>query len=137
MYTLHIYPDVFGGGPQQDVRIKATTALSNGIPMFVTEYGTGSVWPTKTLNEMTLGEMDLWYKYLNQYFISHAAWSMSDIPEIYSAIQGGSTSSDTPPAQVGAIVANSAYFSADGIYVNQQYQHLGILFKLFTKIFTI
>uniref|UniRef100_A0A914CCZ7 Glycoside hydrolase family 5 domain-containing protein n=1 Tax=Acrobeloides nanus TaxID=290746 RepID=A0A914CCZ7_9BILA len=49
MYTLHIYPDVFGGGSQEQVRTKATTAMSNGIPIFVTEYGTGSVWPNETL----------------------------------------------------------------------------------------
>jgi len=130
MYTLHIYQDVFGGVAQEQVRVNATKALSNGIPMFVTEYGTGSVWPNETLE---FGLAELWYKYFNQNFIAHTAWSMSDIPEIYSAIKAGSTSYNTPAAQIGAIVANSAYFSADGIFVNQQYQNLGILFKIFTK----
>jgi endoglucanase len=130
MYTLHIYPDVFGGGPQEEVRTKATTAMSNGIPIFVTEYGTASVWPNITL------ELDLmlpWYKYFKQYFLSHATWSMSDVPELFSAIQGSITNSSTPAAQVGAIVANSAYFTETGIFVNQQFQNLGILFKVFTK----
>uniref|UniRef100_A0A914DX49 C-type lectin domain-containing protein n=1 Tax=Acrobeloides nanus TaxID=290746 RepID=A0A914DX49_9BILA len=129
MYTLHIYPDVFGGEGQEEARVKATTAMSNGIPIFVTEYGTGSVWPNETLE---FGLAELWYKYFNQNFISHAAWSMSDIPEIFSAIKGDSTSSNTPAAQVGAIVANSAYFSADGIFVNQQYQNLGLTNSLST-----
>ena len=130
MYTLHIYPDVFGGGVEEVVRANATTAMSNGIPIFVTEYGTGSVWPNET---MELSEMIPYYEYFNQYFLSHTCWSMSDIPEIYSAIQGGSTNSSTPAAQVGAIVANSAYFTENGIFVNQQHQNQGILFKMFTK----
>ena len=130
MYTLHIYPDVSGGGPQEQVRTKATTAMSNGIPIFVTEYGLASVWPNVTLE---LDLMPAWYKYFNQYFISHATWSMSDVPEAFSAIQGGITTDSTPAAQVGAIVANSAYFTENGIFVNQRHQNQGILFKMFTK----
>ena len=130
MYTLHIYPDVFGGAHQEEIRANATTALSNGIPIFVTEYGTGSVWPNETLE---FDEMTLWYKYFDQYFISHANWDMSDIPGTMSAIKNGSTTSSTPAAQVGAIVANSAYFTENGIFVNQQHQNQGILFKMFTK----
>ena len=57
MYTLHIYQDVFGGGPQEQVRANATTVLSNGIPIFVTEYGTASVWPNETLE---FGLTTLW-----------------------------------------------------------------------------
>ena len=130
MYTLHIYQDVFGGVVQENVRVNATKALSNGIPMFVTEYGTGSVWPNETLE---FDEMTLWYKFFDQYFISHANWDMSDIPGTMSAIKNGSTISSTPAAQVGAIVANSAYFTENGIFVNQQHQNQGILFKMFTK----
>ena len=130
MYTMHIYPDVFGGVVEVQKRANTTTAMSNGIPIFVTEYGTGSVWPNETLE---FDEMTLWYKYFNQYFLSHATWSMSDIPEIFSAIQGGSTNSSTPAAQVAAIVENSAYFTENGIFVNQRHQNQGILFKMFTK----
>jgi len=131
MYTLHIYPDVFGGGVEEVVRANATTAMSNGIPIFVTEYGTGSVWPNETLE---FDEMTLWYKYFDQYFIPHTNWDMSDIPGTMSAIKNGSTISSTPAAQVGAIVANSAYFTENGIFVNQRHQNQGILFKkMFTK----
>jgi hypothetical protein len=126
MYTLHVYQDVFGGIPQETYRAKATTALSNGIPIFVTEYGTGSVWPNETLE---FGLTELWYKYFDQYFISHANWDMSNIPGIMSAIQDGYANSGTPAAQVGAIVANSAYFTENGIFVNQRLQNQGILFK--------
>jgi len=50
-----------------------------------------------------------------------------------SAIKNGSTSWNTPAAQMGAIVGNSAYFTESGIFVNQGFQNLGILFKMFTK----
>jgi endoglucanase len=130
MYTLHIYQDVFGGGLQEQRRAQTTTALSNGIPIFVTEYGTASVWPNETLE---FGLTELWYKYFDQYFISHANWDMSDIPGTMSAIKSGNTVWDTPAAQVGAMVANSAYFTENGIFVNQRLQNQGILFKIFTK----
>jgi hypothetical protein len=104
--------------------------MSNGIPIFVTEYGLASVWPNVTLE---LDLMPAWYKYFNQYFLSHATWSMSNVPELFSAIQGGITTDSTPAAQVGAIVANSAYFTENGIFVNQRHQNQGILFKILTK----
>ena len=126
MYTLHIYPDLSDSDNEQ-IRASATTAFSSGTPIFVTEYGVGRD------STLAFDEMTLWYKYLDQYFISRATWSMCDMPEIFSAITNGSTISSTPAAQVGAIVANSAYFTENGIFVNQQFQNLGILFKMFTK----
>jgi endoglucanase len=129
VYTLHLYMDVFGGVPQEQARAKATTALSNGIPMFVSEYGTASVWPNETLQ---FGQVERWHEFFDQYFISHTNWCMSDIPGTMSTIKAGSTSQKTP-AQIGAIVADSAYFTENGIFVNQRFQNSGTLFQISTK----
>ena len=117
--------DVYGGIPQQTARAQTTAALSNGIPIFVTEFGTSSVWPNATLE---FDETVLWWAYLDQYFISRVNWDMTDIPGMTSAITWGTTSWDTPAAQLGAIVANSAYWTDTGIFVNQRHQNKGIFF---------
>lgn len=69
-YTLHFYAATHGDALRQ----KAQTAINNGLPLFVTEWGTveatadGPVDPEET---------DLWIDFLEQNHISHCNWSVT------------------------------------------------------------
>ena len=69
MYTLHFY----AGSHGQDLRDKAQTALDNGLPIFITEWGTsqdsggGGVYYEET-NE--------WMEFINENGLSWCNWSI-------------------------------------------------------------
>nr|UNG40327.1 glycoside hydrolase family 5 subfamily 2 [Rhagium bifasciatum] len=85
MYTLHFYPvDATGW-----LRDRADNAMRNGLPLFVTEYGTcsgtgdGPVLPQ---------EAQLWWNWLDEHNMSYVNWALSDKQENSSALIPG-----TPP----------------------------------------
>lgn len=82
MYTLHFYAGSHGA----ELRSKAETALNNGAPIFVTEFGTsaasgdGNYSPDATKT---------WIDWMNQKKISWANWSYSDKGEVSGALTSG------------------------------------------------
>ena len=71
MYTLHFYAGTHG----DKLREKAETALSKGLPLFVTEFGTseanggGGTFPDKT---------KIWLSFLKKHNISWINWSVNN-----------------------------------------------------------
>lgn len=83
-YTLHFY----AGTHKQSLRDKASTALSKGLPLFVTEFGTCDASGNGGLD---LNESQTWMNYLNQNKISWANWSLFDKNETASALVPGAS----------------------------------------------
>jgi endoglucanase len=73
-YTLHFYAATHKGG----LRSKASTALNNGIPLFVTEWGTVEANGDGAVD---YGSTDQWMDFLRDNNISHANWSINDKSE--------------------------------------------------------
>jgi len=100
-YTLHFY----AGTHTQYLRNKASTALSSGLPLFVTEWGTCDASGNGGLN---LAESQTWIDFLNQNKLSWASWSLFDKPETASALVPGASTSgnwtDASLTQSGSFV---------------------------------
>uniref|UniRef100_A0A915E9S4 Endoglucanase n=1 Tax=Ditylenchus dipsaci TaxID=166011 RepID=A0A915E9S4_9BILA len=71
MYTLHYY----AGTHKADLRSRAQTAINNGLPIFVTEYGTVNADGNGGVDNSSSTE---WWNFLNQNSISHANWAVED-----------------------------------------------------------
>lgn len=82
-YTLHFY----AASHKEQERGRARTALKNGIPLFVTEWGTVSASGD---GAMDATESDTWLQFLYDNNISHANWSVSDKAEGASILKPGS-----------------------------------------------
>jgi len=76
------------GTHRQSLRNKATAALSNGIPIFVTEWGTCSADGNGNLD---LASTQLWLDFLKENDISDANWAISDKEEACAALRPGSS----------------------------------------------
>lgn len=93
-YTLHFY----AGTHFQYLRNKADTALSRGVALFVTEYGTCDASGDGNLN---LTESKAWTDWMDQKGISSCNWSMNDKAETASAlVAGASTTGPWPDSQL-------------------------------------
>lgn len=93
-YTLHFY----AGTHRQSLRDKAITAMSNGIALFVTEWGTCDASGNGNLD---LTESQIWIDFMNQYSLSWCNWSMNDKAETASAlVTGASTTGPWPDSQL-------------------------------------
>ena len=86
-YTLHFYAASHKG----QERNRAITALKNGIPLFVTEWGTVSASGD---GAMDVAESNTWMQFLYDNNISHANWSISDKAEGASILKPGSNGQD-------------------------------------------
>ncbi len=80
-YTLHFYAGTHTG----DLRDKAQTALNNGIPLFVTEWGTVSANGDGAVAEF---ETNQWMAFLRNNTISHLNWAINDKAEGSSVLIG-------------------------------------------------
>ena len=84
IYALHFY----SGTDTTSLREKLQTARSNGLPIFVSEFGitrntgTGGIYPT---------EANTWIKLLNKYNISYINWSLSNKNEDSALLKPGTT----------------------------------------------
>nr|UNG40351.1 glycoside hydrolase family 5 subfamily 2 [Saperda scalaris] len=87
MYTLHFY----AGTHKQWLRDTATNALNQGIPIFVTEYGTVNADATAPVDE---AESRLWWDWLDEHNISYANWAISDKEEGASALLPNTTGAE-------------------------------------------
>ena len=80
-YTLHFYAGTHG----ESLRNKARTALNNGIPLFVTEWGSVNADGDGGADEASTRE---WMDFLKENNISHLNWSINDLDEGASVIFG-------------------------------------------------
>ena len=83
-YTLHFY----AGSHGQYLRDWATTAINNGIPLFVTEWGSVSASGDGGVNA---GETAAWVDFMKKNNISNANWSLNDKSEGSSALVPGAS----------------------------------------------
>lgn len=81
-YTLHFY----AGTHKQSLRDRAAQAMRDGIAIFVTEWGTVSADGNGGVDT---AETDQWVKFMQDNFISHANWSVSDKNESSGIILSG------------------------------------------------
>lgn len=93
-YTLHFYAGTHQGDYPGSLRDKARKAMANGIPLFVTEWGSvnadgnGGVDETETLR---------WMTFLAENNISHLNWAVNDKQEGASVIKPGTSTSGNWP----------------------------------------
>ena len=90
-YTLHFYAATH----QNTELTRAKTALKNGIPLFVTEWGVSEYSGAGSID---LDYTDTWMEFLYDNNISHANWALNDKavtaqgqPESSSALKAGAS----------------------------------------------
>ncbi len=86
MYALHFYSGTHG----QYLRDKADLAISKGLSLFVTEFGTSSA--TGDGGPYLNPQMDQWMEWMNSRGISWANWSFADKAESSAALAPGACS---------------------------------------------
>ena len=82
MYALHFY----SGTHKEYLREKVDKALSNNLPIFVSEFG---VSDASGNGGVYLDEARIWMKYLNSKNISWVNWSLSDKNETSALLKPG------------------------------------------------
>merc|ERR1712242_300353 len=85
-YTIHFYANTHRG----ELRNKVSAALSNGVAIFATEWGTCSADGN---GQLDLGETQTWLDFFSQHHIGDANWAVSDKSEAWSAMQPGASGS--------------------------------------------
>uniref|UniRef100_A0A915EIN3 Endoglucanase n=1 Tax=Ditylenchus dipsaci TaxID=166011 RepID=A0A915EIN3_9BILA len=114
MYTLHYY----AGSHKADLRTKAQTAINNGLPIFVTEYGTVNANGDGGVDSSSSNE---WWDFLNQNSISHANWAVEDKNEGAAALVAGTpgtlagVSSDSNLTPSGQLVKSVLKAASSGV----------------------
>ncbi|PCK09928.1 MAG: endoglucanase [Alteromonadaceae bacterium] len=98
-YTLHFY----AGTHFDDLRDKARTAMSNGIALFSTEWGTVEASGDGAVNH---GNTDAWMSFLLDNGISHANWAVNDKAEGASLFNSGGSGLTASGNKVFEIVNN-------------------------------
>ena len=83
-YTLHFYAGTHG----QSLRNKASTALSKGIPLFVTEWGSVNA---DGGGAVATAETNSWVSFMKTNNISNANWALNDKAEGASALVTGAS----------------------------------------------
>ncbi|XP_018565006.1 uncharacterized protein LOC108906273 [Anoplophora glabripennis] len=79
MYTLHFYPV----DTKQWLRDRIQNVMNNGLPIFVSEYGTCAGTGNGTVEA---AETQLWWDWLDQNQMSYVNWALSDKDESASAL---------------------------------------------------
>ncbi len=80
VYTLHFYAATH----KEDLRIKAQTAIDNGIPLFVSEFG---ITEASGNGSVDTAEADEWLEFLDENKISYAMWNLSNKDESSALIK--------------------------------------------------
>jgi len=86
VYTIHFYAAYH----RSELRQKALQALSKGVALFASEWGTCFFDGNGNLD---LEETRTWLRFLEQYNISDANWALNDKDEACSALMPGSSNS--------------------------------------------
>ena len=82
-YSLHFYAATHG----ESLRQKAQTAIDNGLPLFVTEWGSVEASADGEVDHV---ETDLWMNFLEANDISHCNYSITDKDEGAAVVDPGS-----------------------------------------------
>ncbi|MCM1321349.1 MAG: glycoside hydrolase family 5 protein [Bacteroides sp.] len=82
MYTFHFYANTHTG----DMRTRVENAVKNGMPVFITEFGTCDASGDGGFNST---QSQKWFDLLEKYSISHLNWSLCNKGETASAIGSG------------------------------------------------
>lgn len=82
VYGLHFYAATHGA----DIRDKAQFALDNGIPLFVSEFGTCLASGNGYFDS---AETAVWFQFMDQNHLSWCNWSIGDKDETSSALVPG------------------------------------------------
>jgi len=110
-YTIHFYANTHRG----ELRNKVSQALSNGVALMATEWGTCDASGNGNLD---LGETQTWLNFFAQHHISDANWAVSDKSEACSAMQPGASGnggwSEGQLTDSGRFVRNSIRGSGGG-----------------------
>lgn len=83
-YTLHFYAGTHRG----DLRAKAETALSKGVAIFVTEWGTTNADGDGGVDA---AETELWWRFIADNQLSDLNWSVADKDEASAALLPGAS----------------------------------------------
>jgi endoglucanase len=95
-YTLHFYAGTHGQG----LRDKATTAMNNGLALFVTEWGSVNADGN---GGVATAETAAWVDFMKARKLSNANWALDDAPEGSAALVGGaSTTGGWPESSLTA-----------------------------------
>ncbi len=105
-YTLHFYAGTHG----QYLRDHASYALSKGIPLFVTEWGSVNADGNGGVN---YSETAAWVAFMKANNISNANWALSDLNEGSAALRGNASTSGN---WVGSDLTASGANAKDIIY---------------------
>lgn len=84
MYSLHFYAATH----KEDLRSRMVSALSAGLPIFVTEYGICDASGNEAID---VSQADQWVAELNQHNISYVAWNLSNKNESSAFFKGSCT----------------------------------------------
>ncbi len=80
VYTLHFYAATH----KDDLRDKAQTAINNGIPLFVSEFG---ISDASGNGDIDTEEADKWINFLDENQISYVMWNLSNKDESSALIK--------------------------------------------------
>lgn len=81
MYTFHFY-----AGSHANLKSRVENAITNGMPVFITEFGTCNASGNGGFNA---AESESWFALMKNYNISHMNWSLCNKGETASAISTG------------------------------------------------
>ncbi|WP_168559915.1 cellulase family glycosylhydrolase [Rhizobacter sp. SG703] len=84
-YTLHFYAGTHG----QFLRDKASTAMANGLALFVTEWGSVNADGN---GGVATDETNAWVAFMKAHNLSNANWALDDAPEGSAALASGASS---------------------------------------------
>lgn len=85
VYALHFYAATH----KEDLRNKVRTAISNGIPIFISEF---SICDASGNGNIDYQEADQWMKLIDEYHLSYAMWNLANKDEASSLIKSSSNS---------------------------------------------
>jgi len=105
-YTLHFYAGTHG----ESLRNQARTALSNGIPLFVTEWGSVNADGNGGVNEASTRE---WMDFLEDNNISHLNWAVNDKAEGASVLIGTEQGANNQGGWALSLLTPSGLLSRD------------------------
>lgn len=112
MYAFHFY----AGTHQKSYREKVSTALKNGLPVFVSEFGITDASGNGAVNTK---EGTVWYKFLKKNGISCVAWNLSNKDESSALLKSSCRrTSDWKKSDLSASgkwVVKTFYGSLEGI----------------------
>jgi len=105
-YTLHFYAGTHG----ESLRNRARTALNNGIPLFVTEWGAVNADGNGGVNEASTRE---WMSFLEENNISHLNWAVNDKDEGASVLIGTEQGANNQGGWALSLLTQSGLLSRD------------------------